>query len=179
MSRLAANGESSERQRNARALADPALDDHVGGYYCSTAVLYAARSREHAESMHRARMHRLLHVRRAHAIANPPPPERDCPWCPECVMPFGSTDLETELGAEANVLMCKGCGEAWTCTPAEYAQALRADAAYEAIRALEERDRPTLDRMPASVLATNQRMLARVPEAPAVREQLDMFGGTS
>lgn len=63
----------------------------------------------------------------------------DCPVCPECRMPRGSL-LATRVPGH---IMCAACGHDWRGTVAEHAQAMAADAAYEALLAavLSDRER--------------------------------------
>ena len=62
-------------------------------------------------------------------------PHQDCPACPECTGPCGTFE-----DAPPGVLRCCACGHTWEPTAAEAEQARRADAAYDALRELEERE---------------------------------------
>ena len=64
-------------------------------------------------------------------------PATDCPPCPKCTLPCGSTDAARVFASEP-VIMCVACGHFWEGTPAEVAQADAADAAFRAQEAAEE-----------------------------------------
>jgi hypothetical protein len=66
----------------------------------------------------------------AEALASAAPqPQHDCPPCPECSAPCGSTIGEAIPGGQ---LRCAACGHDWTPTAAELEQALAADRAWVA-----------------------------------------------
>ncbi len=63
-------------------------------------------------------------------------PWTDCPRCPKCRMPCGSAKHARErYGFDPNrpkALACLACGECWTGTDEEVAQARAADDAWDA-----------------------------------------------
>lgn len=99
----------------------------------------------------------------------------DCPMCPECEAPCGTT----EDAGGPGLLRCGACGHGWQASAAEVAKADRADRAYAKMRAREDADARTYDRMPASVREANRRLLARAPEPAPEAEQLSLLGARS
>lgn len=96
------------------------------------------------------------------------PAHLDCPECPECKMPCGTTE---DAGGD---LRCAACGHFWAPSEAEVAQAERADRAYARMREQEEADGRTYDLMPERLREINRRMLEQ-PRRPAPRaEQLSL-----
>ena len=55
-------------------------------------------------------------------------PHTDCPSCPDCTAPCGTT-----IDAPSGKLHCAACGHDWEPTEADLSQAKRADAAWEAM----------------------------------------------
>ena len=167
-------------QVDARMASDPLLDIWIGGGSLDHPRVYAARSQRHAEVLDRQRIRSLIAKRKRADVLNPPPAHLDCPYCPGCAMPCGST--EHAYGDNTEGLTCCACGEEWPCTPAERAQAVRADRAYAVKLEADERareDARVLAQLPEHLRELNRRLLERpTVEAPAL-EQLDMFGGGS
>lgn len=93
------------------------------------------------------------------------PPHRDCPPCPDCDAPCGTTE-----DAPPGKLTCCACGHTWTGTAGELKQARRADAAYAEVRELEEAEQ----RWPEHMRKANRRMLDRPPQPARVAEQLEL-----
>ncbi len=110
----------------------------------------------------------------------PLPAHLDCPTCPACSAPCGSS-----VSAENRFLCCGACGELWQGTAAEVTQARRADAAYERERVGEDERKRLADEvaaLPEKVRATNRRMLdalAHRDVKPDNAEQLDLLGGAA
>ena len=167
-------------QVDARMATDPTLDIWIGGGSLDRSRVYAARSQRHAEILDRQRIRNLISQRKRADEINPPPAHLDCPYCPGCARPCGST--EHAYGNNTGALTCGACGEQWECTRAERAQAVRAERAYAAVREAEDRardDARVLALLPEHLRELNRTLLERPPvEAPAL-EQLDMFGGGS
>ena len=170
--------QASIAQRLNRIAAIPALDTWIGGGILDEPRVYAARSQRHAEILDRQRIRSLISQRKRADEINPPPAHLDCPYCPSCARPCGST--EHAYGNNTGALTCGACGEQWECTRAERAQAVRADRAYEVhLEAERQRDDDArvLALLPEHLRELNRTLLERPPvEAPAL-EQLDMFGG--
>ena len=172
--------EAHGAQLHARMAADPMLHTWIGGGSLDYPRVYAARSQRHAEILDRQRIRSLISQRKRADEINPPPAHLDCPYCPGCAMPCGST--EHAYGNNTGALTCCACGEQWDCTRAERAQAVRAERAYAVHRETErqrDEDARVLALLPAHLQELNRTLLERPPvEAPAL-EQLDMFGGRS
>lgn len=58
-------------------------------------------------------------------------PHQDCPPCPDCTAPCGTTEDARAPGW----LICAACGHEWEASRADLEQARRADAAYAAFLA--------------------------------------------
>ncbi len=64
----------------------------------------------------------------------------DCPACPRCSLPCGSRSKAESHGFRTpGLLMCSACGHEWIASAEDYAQAVAADAAWEAEQAAEVR----------------------------------------
>jgi hypothetical protein len=115
-----------------------------------------------------------LRLQRAQQLATVDP-ARDCPPCPACSMPCGSTNGETD----GDFLECLACGESWRGTADELAQARRADAAYEAQLQAEEVAAAHEASLPAKLREVNRRMLEQLEARRAAPEceQLSLLGG--
>lgn len=96
------------------------------------------------------------------------PSHQDCPECPECDAPCGTTE-----DAGGALLRCAACGHFWAPTDAEREQAERADRAYARMREQEEADATTYSLMPEYLREVNRRMLSR-PRAEVRAEQLTL-----
>jgi len=172
--------EAHAAQLHARMAADPLLHIWIGGGSTDEPRVYAARSQRHAEILDRQRIRSLIAKRKRADVLNPPPAHLDCPYCPGCARPCGST--EHAYGVSTGALTCGACGEQWECTRAERAQAVRADRAYAVKLEAEERareDAKILALLPEHLQELNRQMLERVPVVAPEIEQLGMFGGGS
>jgi hypothetical protein len=116
-------------------------------------------------------------------------PARDCPPCPACSMPCGSTGGSRRDEPGGDCLECLACGHSWAASEADLEQARRADDAYNKQLEAEEAEEAERDarlevemaweRLPAKVRETNRRMLEQLEHrrpAPA-GEQLSLLGG--
>jgi hypothetical protein len=165
----------------ARALHGTSPDYEFGGprrdgqgarlFYGPRCRRNAARDDRLRDADHEAAMLRLQRAQQRATVD----PARDCPPCPACRMPCGSTNGETD-GVS---LECLACGESWRGTADELAQARRADAAYEAQLQAEEIAAAEQASLPAKLREVNRRMLEQLEarwQAPA-GEQLSLLGG--
>ena len=63
---------------------------------------------------------------------------RDCPTCPECKAPCGSTRDAEGYRRWDNLLTCCACGHGWMSSDGDREQARRADDAHDHLETLEE-----------------------------------------
>jgi transcription elongation factor Elf1 len=143
-------------QQLRRIEADPRLEQWIGGPGPrGTRCAYAAQTQWHAEAMHARRMRGIIERRRAEADL---PPHLDCPYCPACASPCGTTDRD-DVFDSVSAVACGACGHSWV-DDDDRAQAERADAAYARHREEEAQREADAALLGPDLLAINDRMLA-------------------